>query len=72
MAAAWMTYRTEPITVFRMEWFVTFDPDMAGWYYHFLDGVWRERLNLWSRIRILKRARMVCDVGRVRYLRVTR
>jgi len=31
-----------------MERFVAFDPDMTRWYYDFLDGVWRERLNLRS------------------------
>lgn len=34
-----------------MEWFVAFDPDVARWDYDLLDGVWRERLNLWSPVR---------------------
>ena len=35
-----------------MKRFVTFNPDVAGWNYDFLNGVWRKRLNLWSSIRI--------------------
>lgn len=34
-----------------MERFVTFNPDVTGWDYDFLNGVWRKRLNLWSSMR---------------------
>jgi len=46
-----LTHGTEPITVLRMEWFVAFYPDVARWDYDLPDGVWRERLDLWSPVR---------------------
>jgi len=50
-----MTYGTEPIAIFRTEWFVAFDPEVAGWDHDFLHGVWRECLDLWSSVRIQMR-----------------
>lgn len=35
-----------------MERLIALDPDVARWDQDFLDGVWRERLNLWSPVRI--------------------